>query len=172
MDPVHRGKCVGNKDESRFHVSGNGSRPESFERQVSRGFVDAKFGRVGQFVFRGRGRNRNGSAGCGRVCPDRHPRHLRGERDSKRRATDLRALPAGTRRGSDEPAGFRHPGKAEAIDLIWRERHRLHRDYLGSNDKVAFLSTLPWIGPVTRGRLAWNLGLLKSPSELESQAVA
>jgi len=80
----------------------------------------------------------------------------------------LRALAS----GATSRLGFRHPGKAEAIDLIWRERHRLYRDYLGSNDKLAFLSTLPWIGPVTRGRLAWNLGLLNSPSELESQAVA
>src|SRR5215210_867777 len=27
VDPVHRRICVENKDESRFHVNGNGSRP-------------------------------------------------------------------------------------------------------------------------------------------------
>jgi len=80
----------------------------------------------------------------------------------------LRALAA----GATSRLGFRHPGKAEAIDLIWRERHRIYRDYLESSDKLAFLSTLPWIGPVTRRRLAWNLGLLHTPSEMESQAVA
>lgn len=74
--------------------------------------------------------------------------------------------------GATARVGFRHPGKAEAVDLIWRERHGLFRAYRESNDKVAFLSTLPWIGPVTRRKLAWDLGLTNDPAETERRAVA
>lgn len=74
--------------------------------------------------------------------------------------------------GATTRLGFRHPGKAEAIDGIWSERHRLYREYQASNDKLAFLSALPWIGPVTRRRLAWNLGLFDRPMEEERRAVA
>jgi len=74
--------------------------------------------------------------------------------------------------GATSRLGFRHPGKAEAIDAIWAERHRLYRDYRESNDKPAFLSTLPWIGPVSRRRLAWDLGLFDRPAEDERRAVA
>src|SRR3712207_2947350 len=49
----------------------------------------------------------------------------------------LRALAS----GSSARLGFRHPGKADAIDRIWRERHRLYRDYAASADKLAFLAT-------------------------------
>jgi hypothetical protein len=61
--------------------------------------------------------------------------------------------------GSSARLGFRHPGKAEAIDLIWRDRVRLHREFRASADKAAYLGTLPWIGPVTRAALAAELGL-------------
>jgi hypothetical protein len=68
--------------------------------------------------------------------------------------------------------GFRHPGKADAVDLIWRERERYFRDYHASSDKFAFLSTLPWIGPVTRHSLAWRLGILNAAPEAGQRAVA
>jgi hypothetical protein len=68
----------------------------------------------------------------------------------------LRALAS----GSTARLGFRHPGKADAIDEIWRERDRLFREYGMSADKVGFLATLPWIGPVTRRSLAIDLGIL------------
>ncbi len=80
----------------------------------------------------------------------------------------LRALAT----GSTARLGFRHPGKADAIDRIWRERARLYRDYLASPDKLAFLATLPWIGPVTRRSLAWRLGLVSATSETAHRAVA
>jgi hypothetical protein len=67
----------------------------------------------------------------------------------------LRAL-AG---GSTARLGFRHPGKAEAIDQIWTDRVRLRSEYLASDDKLAFLATLPWVGPVTRRGVAADLGL-------------
>jgi hypothetical protein len=61
--------------------------------------------------------------------------------------------------GSTARAGFRHLAKAEAIDLIWQEREQIFRDYTASTDKLRFLSTLPWIGPVTKHSLARRLGL-------------
>lgn len=62
--------------------------------------------------------------------------------------------------GATARLGFRHPSKADAIDRIWHERDRLFRDYDASNDKLGFLTTLPWIGPVTKRTLARRLGLL------------
>lgn len=61
--------------------------------------------------------------------------------------------------GATVRIGFRHPGKAEAIDRIWGERARLYRGYLAAADKLAFLDELPWIGPVTKRGLVRDLGL-------------
>ena len=72
--------------------------------------------------------------------------------------------------GSTARLGFRHPGKAEAIDTVWRERHRLFREYRASADRFAYLATLPWIGPVTRRSLARQLGL--THDEAVSRAAA
>jgi len=71
--------------------------------------------------------------------------------------------------GSTTRLGFRHPGKADAIDRIWSERARLYDEYLTSSDKLAFLATLPWVGPVTKYALARRLGL---SVEHEHRAVA
>ena len=71
--------------------------------------------------------------------------------------------------GSTSRVGFRHPAKAAAIDRIWNEREQLFRDYTASSDKLRFLSTLPWIGPVTKHSLARRLGLY---GELRGKAVA
>ncbi|MBZ6078584.1 hypothetical protein [Microvirga puerhi] len=61
--------------------------------------------------------------------------------------------------GASVRMGFRHPGKAEAIDRVWQERDRFFRSYVESNDKIACLADLPWIGPVTKRILARRLGL-------------
>ncbi len=61
--------------------------------------------------------------------------------------------------GSTARMGFRHPGKADAIDLVWREREQLFRSYAESSDKLRYLGTLPWVGPVTKHSLARRLGL-------------
>lgn len=61
--------------------------------------------------------------------------------------------------GSTARIGFRHPGKADAIDQVWREREALFRTYLDSADPQAFLADLPWIGPVTRQPLVRLLAL-------------
>ncbi len=71
--------------------------------------------------------------------------------------------------GSTARVGFRHPGKAGAIDLIWSERERLFDEYTASSDKLGFLAALPWIGPVTKHSLARRLGLF---AEHHNQAVA
>jgi hypothetical protein len=79
----------------------------------------------------------------------------------------LRALET----GSTTRMGFRHPGKAEAIDRIWSERHRLFGEYLASPDKAGFLASVPWIGPATRRGLAWDLGLAEKTGP-EQRSVA
>jgi len=56
-------------------------------------------------------------------------------------------------------AGFRHPTKAEAIDRIWREREDLYGRFVTADDKLAFLGEIPWIGSVTKRRLARSFGL-------------
>ena len=61
--------------------------------------------------------------------------------------------------GSTARVGFRPPAKAEAIDTVWRERERLFGEYTASPDKLRFLATLPWIGPVTKHTLARRLGV-------------
>src|SRR3954471_24337861 len=61
--------------------------------------------------------------------------------------------------GSTARIGFRHPAKAEAIDMIWRERERLFDEYNASPDKLRFLAALPWVGGVTKHSLARRLGV-------------
>ena len=61
--------------------------------------------------------------------------------------------------GSTARVGFRHPAKAEAIDRVWLERERLFDTYNASPDKLRFLATLPWVGPVTKHSLARRLGV-------------
>lgn len=66
--------------------------------------------------------------------------------------------------GATARSGFRHPGKAEAVDTIWRERQRLFAEYSAAPDKLRHLATLPWIGPVTAHALARRLGLFADRS--------
>lgn len=67
---------------------------------------------------------------------------------------------------------FGHPGKAVAIDLIWRERQTLFGSYRDAADQLVHLRTLPWIGQVTAHHLAKNLGadLAKPDVHLERLA--
>ena len=53
---------------------------------------------------------------------------------------------------------FGHPGKSKAIDQIWKDRVMLFRQYLQTDDLIAFCETLPWIGPITKFHLAKNFG--------------
>jgi hypothetical protein len=61
--------------------------------------------------------------------------------------------------GATARMGFRHPGKAEAIDRIWRERETLYAAFVAADDQYAYLASLPWVGPVIQGRLAREFGL-------------
>ena len=54
---------------------------------------------------------------------------------------------------------FGHEGKADAIDRIWTEASALLKAYRASEDKLAFLEGLPWIGSTTKYHLAKNLGM-------------
>nr|MBA3669211.1 hypothetical protein [Sphingomonas sp.] len=53
---------------------------------------------------------------------------------------------------------YGHTGKAAAIDYIWNNRETLFQSYEAADDKLLFLASLPFIGPVTRLHLAKNLG--------------
>ena len=56
-------------------------------------------------------------------------------------------------------SAFRHPGKAAAIEAMLTDHALVFGQYLGAVDKLAFLQSLPWIGPITKYHLAKNLGL-------------
>jgi hypothetical protein len=63
------------------------------------------------------------------------------------------------RRGKSAKSAFGHPGKAEAIDTIWKRRHSLFRKLYQADDIVAFCAELPWVGQVTKFHLGKNLGV-------------
>lgn len=56
---------------------------------------------------------------------------------------------------------FRHKGKAGAIQIMWSAKGYYFDAYLKQPDdyKLAWLETLPWIGPITKFHLAKNLGM-------------
>jgi hypothetical protein len=53
---------------------------------------------------------------------------------------------------------FGHKGKATAIDVMRASSKMFFRRYSEAPDKMAFLQSLPWIGPITKYHLAKNLG--------------
>lgn len=53
---------------------------------------------------------------------------------------------------------FGHPGKAKAMETIWRKRRELFERYLVTKDRLQFCASLPWIGPVTKFHLSRDLG--------------
>ena len=58
-----------------------------------------------------------------------------------------------------DPKVVGHPGKRLAIAQSLIEYARWFRELKASDDKVAYLETLPWIGPITKYHLARNIGL-------------
>jgi len=66
---------------------------------------------------------------------------------------------AGLKKGQSALVTIGHKGKAQAIDYIITNRARLFREYQNADDKIAFLETLPWVGPTTKYHLAKNLGI-------------
>lgn len=65
---------------------------------------------------------------------------------------------AALHKGKSATTVFGHPGKAAAIDHIWRRRVTLFRQLRKTDDLVAFCATLPWTGDITKYHLAKNLG--------------
>lgn len=54
---------------------------------------------------------------------------------------------------------YRHNGKTAAIAWMIKNRISVFKEYLAADDKLAFLESLSWIGPITKYHLAKNLGL-------------
>lgn len=65
---------------------------------------------------------------------------------------------AALRAGLSSATEFGHPGKQSAIDQIWSDRAEIFTAYQANPDKLAYLGSLPWVGPVTRFHLEKNLG--------------
>lgn len=53
---------------------------------------------------------------------------------------------------------FGHPGKVTALNHVLQNRIQIFKEFQEARDKLAFLETLPWIGPITKYHLAKNLG--------------
>ena len=53
---------------------------------------------------------------------------------------------------------FGHEGKSKAIDHVYENRDRLFAEYQIAENKIEWLQTLPWIGPITKYHLAKNYG--------------
>lgn len=67
---------------------------------------------------------------------------------------------------------FGHPGKASAIDEIWNTKHLLFAEYNAAPDQLAFLDTLPFIGPITAHHLAKNLGMDTAKPDVHLERLA
>ena len=53
----------------------------------------------------------------------------------------------------------RHVSKRRAIEFVFTRYRRVFQKLTEANDKLAYLTTLPWIGDITKFHLARNLGL-------------
>lgn len=58
-----------------------------------------------------------------------------------------------------DPAAIGHPGKRAAVERALREHEAWFATLLAAEDKLAYLESLPWIGPATKYHLARNLGI-------------
>lgn len=61
--------------------------------------------------------------------------------------------------GGSASAVFGHIGKSAGIDKVYRDRVQLLGEYIAAGDKLDYLRSLPWIGPITCYHLAKNFGL-------------
>lgn len=55
-------------------------------------------------------------------------------------------------------SAFGHAGKVAALDYVFDNRIRLYQEFKEAKNKLSFLESLPWIGPITKYHLARNLG--------------
>lgn len=58
-----------------------------------------------------------------------------------------------------DPSVIGHLGKRKAIETAIKEHRRWFDTLKQMNNKVDYLETLPWIGPITKFHLARNLGI-------------
>lgn len=56
-------------------------------------------------------------------------------------------------------AVIRHEGKREAVEQALEHGSEWYSRLLEAEDKIAYLETLPWVGPITKYHLARNLGI-------------
>ena len=61
--------------------------------------------------------------------------------------------------GKAVSTAFGHPGKAAAIQAVSDERVEWFSRWGDADDKLAFLESMPWIGPITKYHLGKNYGL-------------
>jgi hypothetical protein len=54
---------------------------------------------------------------------------------------------------------FGHKGKVRAIAFVWRYRGKKFQYFNMAGDKLEYLESLPWIGPITKYHLAKNFGV-------------
>lgn len=76
------------------------------------------------------------------------------------------------RAGLSSATEFRHPGKQKAIDRIWAERDEMFAAYQAEPDKLRYLQSLPWVGPVTRHHLSKNLGADEAKPDVHMERLA
>ena len=76
------------------------------------------------------------------------------------------------RGGESATTVFGHPGKARAIDTIWKARSELFEQYGRATDPIEFLERLPWIGSITSLHLGKNLGLMLAKNDVHLQRLA
>jgi hypothetical protein len=67
---------------------------------------------------------------------------------------------------------FGHPGKAAAIETVWRDQELLLAGYQAATDKLAFCESLPWIGPITKYHVAKNFGADVAKPDVHLQRLA
>lgn len=70
---------------------------------------------------------------------------------------------------------FAHPGKSDAIDVIWIRRDEFYAAYMAlttDGERLAFLAELPWIGPITKYHLAKNFGADVAKPDVHLQRLA
>lgn len=54
---------------------------------------------------------------------------------------------------------IRHAGKREAVERALEHGSEWYSALLSAEDKIVYLETLPWVGPITKYHLARNLGI-------------
>lgn len=70
---------------------------------------------------------------------------------------------------------FKHPGKAAAMDQIWKDRFKLFdvfRHIETDELRLSFCESLPWIGGITKFHLAKNFGVNVAKPDVHLERLA